>query len=54
MLLKILTSFEVFINFELDRHIFKFWPKSTFFGNFDQNQDLGKILSQFDYPEDID
>ena len=54
MLLKIFTSFEIFINFDQYRHIFKFLPKSTFFGNFDQNQDFGKNLSQFDYPEDID
>ena len=40
-----------------------FWPKSaylqiltklTFLGNFDQNQDLGKILTQIDFTNDID
>ena len=30
------------------------WPKSTFFGNFDRNEDLGKILTQIDFTEDID
>ena len=37
-----------------NRHICKFWPKPTFVGNFDQNQDLGKILTQIDFTEDID
>ena len=30
-----------------------FLPKSTFFGNFDPNEDLGKILTQIDFTEDI-
>ena len=31
-----------------------FLPKSTFFGNFDPNEDFGKILTQIDFTEDID
>ena len=30
------------------------WPKSTFFGNFDPNEVLGKILTQIDFTEAID
>ena len=30
------------------------WPKSTFWGNFDPNEDLGKILTQIGFTEDID
>ena len=52
--LKILTSLEIFKNFDQNRHIFKFWPKSTFFRNFDQTLYLGKILSQIDYPEETE
>ena len=31
----------------------KILPKSTFFGNFDPNEDLGKIFTQIDFTEDI-
>ena len=31
-----------------------FWLKSIFFGNFDPNEDLGKILTPIDFTEDID
>ena len=43
-----------------NRYFQKCWPKSgllpksTFFGNFDPNEDLGKILTQIDFTEDID
>ena len=49
-----LTKIKIFGYFDQNRHICKFWPQSTFVGNFDQNQDLGEMLSQIDFTEDID
>ena len=48
---EILTKSRFLESFYQNRDICKFWPKSTPFQNFDQNQDWGKFLSQFDFPK---